>query len=430
MSWADRVRFSFEGGLAYRPGEVIVRAADAAEATAILQRRHGWNPPPVTKGADEPTDRRPLDGAFEKFENVADPLAAIGDLLSSDIYAQVNHVLFATPFYANPFYANPFYANPFYANPFYANPFYANPFYANPFYANPFYANTNPGFDPELRLTGERDSSARPADQPAYDANRPNPKTPSVVILDTGFADAPHQPPFIPNSLVGFDAEVPDGPDPDTFLDPVAGHGTFIAGIIEQIAPGCSIEVTKVIEPYGDGDEASVATAIDELAKRDHRPDLVNLSFGAYTPMKMEVLATAVAELHAKGTAIVASAGNDAIPFPMYPAAFEEVVGVAALAPDGTPARFTNYGPWVSACTFGVDIVSSFFVFDGGIGEDNPGAFNGWAKWSGTSFAAPRVVAALANHMRDKGVSAHQAVTDLIAGPVQDRHPLLGARIP
>ena len=35
-------------------------------------------------------------------------------------------------------------------------------------------------------------------------------------------------------------------------LDPAAGHGTFIAGIIEQLAPGCTIKVQEVIGPLGD----------------------------------------------------------------------------------------------------------------------------------------------------------------------------------
>ena len=35
---------------------------------------------------------------------------------------------------------------------------------------------------------------------------------------------------------------LPIGPYPaDNYLDPVAGHGTFIAGIIEQLTPGCTI---------------------------------------------------------------------------------------------------------------------------------------------------------------------------------------------
>jgi subtilisin family serine protease len=45
---------------------------------------------------------------------------------------------------------------------------------------------------------------------------------------------------------------------------------------------------------------------------------------------------------------VVASAGNDATWLTAYPAAFPDVVSVAALDADG-PADYTNHGPWVRA---------------------------------------------------------------------------------
>ena len=52
----------------------------------------------------------------------------------------------------------------------------------------------------------------------------------------------------------------------DRWLDPVAGHGTFIAGIIERIAPGCAVEIRRVLGPQGDGIESEIVAAIDEIA--------------------------------------------------------------------------------------------------------------------------------------------------------------------
>ena len=90
----------------------------------------------------------------------------------------------------------------------------------------------------------------------------------------------------------------------------------------------------------------------------------------------------------------VASAGNDSTCRPTWPASFENVIRVGALGAEG-PAWFTNYGPWVNACAPGVDIVSTFFDLgmDARMDGDH---FDGWAKWSGTSFSGPIVAASIA----------------------------------
>ena len=126
----------------------------------------------------------------------------------------------------------------------------------------------------------------------------------------------------------------------------------------------------------------------------------------------------------------MASAGNDATCRPTYPAALRGVVGVGAIGPYG-PAPFTNYGPWVRACAPGVDIVSWFFTeYDGSetapAGLPDPDRFRSWARWSGTSFAAPMVVAALAREMATYDVSAADAVARVIDGPGLLKLPDLG----
>jgi subtilisin family serine protease len=103
---------------------------------------------------------------------------------------------------------------------------------------------------------------------------------------------------------------------------------------------------------------------------------------------------------------------------------------VGAVGPSG-PAPFTNYGPWVRACAPGVDVVSRYFQgFDGPqptpASSVDPDLLDGWARWSGTSFAAPFVVAALAREMVVRGVSAGEAVARIIDGPGLLRLPDLG----
>ncbi len=465
--WQERVRFGPGGTFAYRPGQVLVKAEMADQAHEKLAR---WAEERSAE-KDERIDLNREEGlvadSFARFSGSFEPREVIDQLHEEGILGQVNHVLFATtccpphpsdpaaeqfyaanPFYANPFYANPFYANPFYANPFYANPFYANagcgccgcgcccgstganPFYANPFYANPFYANPSPFMDPGQQHTGGRSSSARPSDAPAA-VNMASLEGVRVAILDTGWAQG-----YVPTGLAGIavDAYGGDHPDEDGdgFLDPAAGHGTFIAGIVEQLAPGCNIEAHQVLSTYGDGEEAEIATVLSGLASRGEgeRPQIVNLSFGGYSPLGMAVLAGAVKALQDAGSIVVASAGNDATCVPMFPAALPEVVGVGALDQEGKPAPFTNFGPWVRACARGVDRTSIFFEGFNGAGPPannyDPDHFEGWARWSGTSFAAPVVVAALARALAG-GDDPQQAVRRLIDAQDLPRKPMLGS---
>jgi subtilase family protein len=433
--WGDRVRFSRRhGGIAYRPNEVLVfgehgRAAAERRLGDRLARVH-----PLLYSRDA---RAPLFRVHGTFE----PLALVEDLRLEGVVAQPNHVLFAhgcgcgcccPPHPADrcggiagsPVYASPVYASPVYASPVYASPVYASPVYASPVYASPVYAST-------LQPTGHHRSSAVPADGPALPPLAPNahpPVEPRVVVLDTGLAS----PPFRPAALGGLaaapiDTDSPDE-DHDGLLDPAAGHGSFIAGLILQLAPGCTITVDRVLSTMGDGDEASI---VDQLAAIDPGTDLVNLSFGGYTIDGMYALEAAIRDLQANGrTVVVSSAGNDAVCRPTYPAVIPGVIGVGALGPDG-PARFSNYGPWVRACAPGVDLTSTFFTgFNGAEtstgGAPDPDLFDGWAVWSGTSFSAPVVVAALARHMQWFGGTAVDAVARVIDAPGLLRIPDLG----
>jgi subtilisin family serine protease len=85
------------------------------------------------------------------------------------------------------------------------------------------------------------------------------------------------------------------------------------------------------------------------------------------------------------------------------------VIGVGALDRAG-PAWFTNFGSWVDACAPAVNVVSTFFD---PITEQFPGRpdrrFDGWARWSGTSFAAPKVAGAIVQEMYLSQVTAREA---------------------
>jgi hypothetical protein len=312
------------------------------------------------------------------------------------------------------------------SNPFRSNPFRSNPFRSNPFRSNPFRSNST---DAELPTRSSARPSAAPQSSPVVIASSVNPR---VAVIDTGLAglnlSVQNRPALLsavhPGSVLPYIEGELDSPDIDSdgWLDPVAGHGTFIAGLIEQYARGCPVTVHRAVQSRGQADESLITSLVELEANKAvaDRPAFLNLSFGGYIWDKASMIESAIYKAQAAGIVVVASAGNDGSCRPTYPAAFPGVVSVGALGPDG-PSWFTNYGPWVTASAPGEDLVSSFFDNWNGknpqmLGGD-PDDFHGWAVWSGTSFAAPMVVAALVREMRRTGCTNKQAVEQIIDAP-------------
>jgi hypothetical protein len=468
--WRDRVAVDRSAGFAYVPGQVIAARANLEHALAIARRLY-------PRAEVQPQGLDLLDGRYARIVGVPDVPQLVRQLGSFGIRAQPNHVFFAhctttcccgphpalrggcgggtaaSPVYASPVYASPVYASPVYASPVYASPVYASPVYASPVYASPVYAS--PVYASEYIATGRRRSSAVPvteedaatvADLLGKITGQPTGAQPDVVVLDTGLATAADLKPQVLQQLQAFvvpggspaaAAEVPDSVPADNLLDPAAGHGTFIAGLVEQVAPGAKVEVWHVLAPEGDGDEVAIASRIDSLPPRNGQGDrgcVLNLSFGGYVMEHGDVLASAILEAQARGYVVVSSAGNDGVCTPTIPASLPDVVGVGAIGPDG-PALFSNYGPWVRACAPGVDLVSTFFQkFEGaetpaGPSDPDPDNFYDWARWSGTSFSAPIVAGILAQHARVHRVSVADAVTQVIDNPLLLRIADLGTVI-
>ncbi len=420
---------------AFVPGRVLVRGEEAARhLDAVAGRNHPRTP---LGGRDEAPEL-----AFVRVDGVERPLAAIALLRADGYLAQPDHVLFAhcgdggcccgphpsltyDALAGDPLHGNPLHGNPLHGNPLHGNPLHGNPLHGNPFVVDPLHGN------PQV-------STARPADGPAFPPRVLSGKgtPPRIVVLDTGLADGAQRPALLSAAtaakrLTG----VTEDPDtaltapgtkttykPDGWLDPVAGHGTFIAGLIEQLAPGCTIRVEHVLSGMGDAVESEVHQAILAEAARPaaDRAQLMSLSFGGTALDQAPALRTAVTAAQLAGIVVVASAGNQGSCVPQYPAAYDGVIAVGALGPDGPPP-WTNYGDWVDACAPGVGLVSSFFAaFDGAsprVNTDDPDKFAGWASWSGTSFAAPVVVAALAREMVLGGCDAATAVSRTVGAP-------------
>jgi Subtilase family len=157
--------------------------------------------------------------------------------------------------------------------------------------------------------------------------------------------------------------------DPQTT---VAGHGTFIAGLITMLAPDCSIMPIRAFPPTGMSDAFTVAAAVKYAA--DHGAAVINLSLGSSEPSGL--LASAILDARQRGITVVAAVGNDdSEADPQFPSTLAEVIATTAIDLGGHKASFSNFGSHVDVSAPGVSLISTY-----------PG---GYARWSGTSFAAP-----------------------------------------
>jgi subtilisin family serine protease len=241
----------------------------------------------------------------------------------------------------------------------------------------------------------------------------------TVAALDTG----------IPVDLTSWHPDlaariVSEGDDTDTlytsgdFLDHEAGHGTFVSGILMQQAPWLRIDPERVLSSAGDGDDITVTLG---LAKA--KAGLSNASLGGYThdDMPPPALQAFLARRDPESV-LVAAAGNNQQDRPFWPAAFKHVIAVGAVDTRNgglSRATFSNFGDWVDCCAPGVDVRSTYVKGEWRL--DAPGddgsieVLDGWAYWSGTSFAAPQVTASIAAKMNETGSTPRQAALAVLA---------------
>jgi len=256
----------------------------------------------------------------------------------------------------------------------------------------------------------------------------------TVAVLDTGLVLDGSAAAFVDQAGARLVAG-PGGDDPvdvspaDGVLDDADGHGTFIAGIVLREAPSATVRHTAALDDDWVADELEVAEAI--VANAD--APVINLSLGAYTAQDVAPVAI-VEAINAlpRDSVVVAAAGNYGRRRPLFPAALKRVIAVAAVddtAPpvDGLPplAGFSGRGWWVDACASGQSVLSNYLTFT----EADGTAFTGWARWSGTSFATPKVAGRIAAGAIASGRPASQVAFDLLYGPGAQWRPDLGTLV-
>jgi len=215
--------------------------------------------------------------------------------------------------------------------------------------------------------------------------------------------------------LIGmhFNARDGDGRDPDPtdpgdyfLIFPSSWHGSHVAGTVGAASnngtgvAGVSWDTTivpvRVLGPLGgftsdivDGMRWAAGLPVPGVPANQNPVDVMNLSLGGPGPCDA-VYQSAVDDVVAAGSVVVAAAGNDSVSASEFtPASCDDVITVAATGRNGDLASYSNYGS-------AVEISAPGGNGDDGIlstvdsGNRQP-AGDDYAFKQGTSMAAPHV---------------------------------------
>jgi subtilisin family serine protease len=196
-----------------------------------------------------------------------------------------------------------------------------------------------------------------------------------VAVVDTG-VDYSHpdlQGLFVP----GYDVVNQDTDPADD-----QGHGTAVAGVIAArtqnregqagMCWACKVMPVKVLDANGSGTTATIAAGIVWAA--NHGARVINLSLGGAGTT--QALQDAINFAVGKGVLVLAAAGNSGTTTKFYPAAYPDVVSVAATMPDDHLYAWSNRGKdWVQVAAPGCDTA--------------PVRGGGYGNFCGTSAATP-----------------------------------------
>jgi subtilisin family serine protease len=153
------------------------------------------------------------------------------------------------------------------------------------------------------------------------------------------------------------------------------GHGTMVSGIIHLVAPRAMIMPLKTFTANGSGYTSDILRAVYWATRYGAR--VINMSFSL--PQSSTELKRALDFATGSGAICVASAGNQGSATILYPAGYDNVIGVASTTNDDVRSIFSNYGSslvWLAAPGEGVITTYPFGTYA--------------AAW-GTSFSAPFV---------------------------------------
>lgn len=153
------------------------------------------------------------------------------------------------------------------------------------------------------------------------------------------------------------------------------GHGTMTAGLVHLAAPKARILPLKAFAGDGSSDLFNILQAIYYAA--DNGARVISMSFEIL--QSSPALQDAIQYALSRNVTLVAASGNDGRQITVYPAGYDDVIGVGSTSNADAKSAFTNFG------TNGVYVAAP----GEGVITTYPGG-NYAAGW-GTSFSAPLV---------------------------------------
>lgn len=217
-------------------------------------------------------------------------------------------------------------------------------------------------------------------------------RTVKVAILDTGLS--PNQPylwakvyaaaNFAEKGQAAHDLPRNQDTNGNRIFDEATGHGTMVAGIIDQIAPQSRFVIARVANSDG---QATAWTLIKGLAFACvNGAEVANVSLG--TLLRVPALSDVMDWVDTKGMIVVAAIGNNGQKASCFPAKISKVVCTVGLNPNNTKATFSN---WESGCDVSAPATGIISQnWDGALGI-----------WSGTSFSTPMAAGAIADALKN-----------------------------
>lgn len=205
------------------------------------------------------------------------------------------------------------------------------------------------------------------------------------------------------------------------------GHGTAIASQmiarpLDPLKPGlvggafdAELMVLKVVDAKGNGTEANLIAAINHAVK--YGADVINISLGGggVDANMLKALSNAADN----GVIVTLAAGHSSASMPQFPARYAQqtsstiAVGSTSQDADGSISLFTTSNAAGTAMPYNFVLAPGAKIMAYGLNETVQ-------SWSGTSFAAPFVSAAVANLLSaNTGLAAHQIVDALVNTSIQ-----------
>ena len=228
-----------------------------------------------------------------------------------------------------------------------------------------------------------------------------------IAVIDSGVASHDD---LSGNVLTGYNYL-----DNSTDTKDAFGHGTFVSGIIASLDDGKGIvgaSPDAKIVPLKCFDQkttnVSVICRAIYGAVDDYGCKVINMSFGLAEDS--EFLRKAIDYAAQKGVIMVAAVGNYGKTDLLYPAAYENVIGVGAVDKDGKVSDISQHNQSVFVTAPGVNVISTSH-------KDK----SGYVAGTGTSYAAPFVTAAAAALLSiDEGINA-QSLKEILSRSAVDK---------